>query len=112
MNLSIIFDPEPERWGYRGDPWFWRYLKKQCSSKELPVDPQWLEGFIQAEHERMSGEILRKGGTTRIPQFEHGGMTSGGISGTFWMEVGIPLLKARLEIVNRRLTGTDKGRGH
>jgi len=46
-------------------------------------------------------EQLGEGGMARVPQFEHGGMTSGGISGSFWMNVGIPQLKQRLENVNR-----------
>ena len=103
MKLSIIFEPEPVRWGFRGDPWFWRYLKNISAGIDLPVDPGWLDDFIRKEHKRLSGEALREGSMARVPQFEHGGMTSGGISGTFWMNVGIPLLKQRLENVNKTL---------
>ena len=100
MKLLIIFEPEPARWGFRGDPWFWRHLKKRFGGIDLPLDPQRLEGLIRKEHERLSGEILREGSMARVRQFEHGGMTSGGISGTFWVDVGIPLLRERLETVN------------
>ena len=28
MKLSKIFEEKPERWGFRGDPYFWDYLKE------------------------------------------------------------------------------------
>ena len=111
MKLSIIFEPEPRRWGYRGDPWFWRYLKKRFAGIDLPLDPRRLEALIRKEHERLSGEALREGSMARVRQFEHGGMTSGGISGTFWVNVGIPLLQQRLEAANRRIRCRDGEKG-
>lgn len=107
MNVIIIFEPEPVRWGFRGDPWFWRHLKQELGSIELPLDPQRLEALIREEHRKLSGEELREGSMARVPQFEHGGMTSGGISGSFWENVGIPLLRERLEKANLSLNGTD-----
>ena len=103
MKLSIIFEPEPSRWGYRGDPLFWRYLKKRYGNTSLPVDPRKLEEVIRSEHKQLSGKELREGSMVRVRQFERGGMTSGGISGTFWENVGIPLLKIRLATENSRI---------
>ena len=108
MKLSSIFDPEPPRWGFRGDPVFWRYLKKRYGGVSLPVDPRKLEALIREEHKRLSGEVLCDGSMAVVRQFEQGGMTSGGISGTFWENVGIPLLKERLEAANSKLRGTAK----
>ncbi len=102
MKLSSIFEPEPERWGYRGDPWFWRHLKRGFAGTDLPFEPQRLERLIRKEHKRLSGETLREGGTAIVPQFQHGGMSSGGISGTFWVKTGIPLLMQRLEMANAK----------
>lgn len=96
MKLSVIFDPEPEAWGFRGDPYFWRYLRKRVSRVELPVSPEKLESFIRSEHLRLSGKELRINSIGIVKEFEHGGMTSGGLSGEFWVKYAIPLLKERL----------------
>lgn len=100
MKLSVIFDPEPESWGFRGDPYFWRYLRKRVSRVELPVSPEKLESFIRSEHLRLSGTELRIGSIGIVKEFEHGGMTSGGLSGEFWVKYAIPLLKERLVQAN------------
>ncbi len=100
MKLSVIFDPEPEEWAFRGDPYFWRYLRKRLSRVNLPVDPQRLEGFIRSEHYRLTGTRLRPGSIGIAEEFAHGGMTSGGISGEFWVKYAIPLLKERLAKAN------------
>lgn len=103
MKLSVIFDPEPESWGFRGDPYFWRYLKKRVARVDLPVDPARLERFIREEHYRLSGTRLAPGSIAIVEAFAHGGMTSGGLSGAFWTKYAIPLLKERLVRANEDL---------
>ena len=100
MKISVIFEPEPDSWGFRGDPYFWRYLKKRMSNVDLPVDPDNLEKFIRNEHYRLTGERLTAGSMAVAKQFAHGGMTSGGLSGKYWTYIAIPLLKKRLEKAN------------
>ena len=51
MKLSQIFEKKPERWGCRGDPYFWEYLQKQAEEEKArlasaklakttpPIDP-------------------------------------------------------------------------
>ena len=103
MKLSVIFDPEPDSWAFRGDPYFWRFLKKRVSGVDLPVDPAALERFIRKEHYRLSGTRLTPGSVAAVKEFAHGGMTSGGLSGEFWTKYAIPLLKERLEKANEDL---------
>lgn len=103
MKLSVIFDPEPEAWAFRGDPYFWRYLRKRVSRVSLPVDPDALERFIRKEHYRLTGIGLTAGSIGIAEEFAHGGMTSGGISGEFWVRYAIPLLKERLVEANEEI---------
>ena len=42
MKLSIIFEEKPERWGFRGDPYFWDYLKEHAENMEI-ISPEELE---------------------------------------------------------------------
>ncbi len=107
MRLSVIFDPEPVSWGFRGDPYFWRYLKKRVSRVPLPVSPEKLERFIRSEYYRLSGTKLNSNSIGIVKEFEHGGMTSGGLSGEFWVKYAIPLLKERLVKANEEEAGIE-----
>ena len=95
--FAAIFENEPETWGLRGDPYFWRYLKERASHADPVPDAGSLEDWIKAEYLAVSGKPLTELTFDRVEQFAHGGMSSGGISGEWWFGTGIPLLKERLE---------------
>ena len=97
MKLSVIFEEEPERWGYRGDPYFWAYLKELAENMDI-ISPDELEQWIKEEYRMLSGKVMTDefGDCAVIEQFAHGGMSSGGVDNTWWIETGIPLLKRRL----------------
>ena len=97
MNLSIIFEEKPARWGLRGDPYFWDYLKNLAESMEM-ISPGELEEWIKAEYLSLSGKELtdKYMDFAVIEQFAHGGMSSGGVANQWWVNTGIPLLKSRL----------------
>ena len=44
----------------------------------------------------MTGIELTKDSIAKCEKFEHGGMSSGGLSGEFWTTTALPLLKERL----------------
>ena len=104
MKASCIFEPEPSAWGLRGDPYFWRYLKERLADVDLPLDPDRLEKFIRSEHLRLSGKPMVPKGIAVAERFAHGGMSSGGLYGSWWLEKGIPLLRERLEQMDREIT--------
>ena len=97
MNLSIIFGEKPERWGLRGDPYFWDYLKDCAENMEI-LSPDELEQWIKAEYFSLSGKAMTNEymDFAVIKQFAHGGMSSGGVDNRWWTREGIPLLKSRL----------------
>lgn len=101
MKLSIIFEEKPERWGFRGDPYFWDYLKEHAENMEI-ISPEELEEWIKEEYLSLSGKPLtdKYMDFVVIKQFAHGGMSSGGVDNRWWMEKGIPLLKNRLTTLN------------
>ena len=35
-QAADLFDPEPEQWGLRGDPWVWRALRDHLGEAYLP----------------------------------------------------------------------------
>ena len=97
MNLSIIFGEKPERWGLRGDPYFWDYLKERAENMDT-LSPDELEQWIKAEYFSLSGKAMtdKYMDFAVIKQFAHGGMSSGGVDNRWWTREGIPLLKSRL----------------
>jgi len=97
MKLSIIFKDKPKRWGFRGDPYFWDYLKELSENMDV-ISPDKLEQWIKEEYCSLSGKALTDeyGDFAVIKQFAHGGMSSGGVDNLWWIEEGIPLLKSRL----------------
>lgn len=97
MKLSVIFEDKPKRWGFRGDPYFWDYLKERAEKMDL-ISPAQLERWIKKEYLSLSGKPLSKKymDFAVIEQFAHGGMSSGGVDNRWWVEEGIPLLKSRL----------------
>ena len=97
MKLSSIFEEKPASWGFRGDPYFWDYLKEQAEQMDL-LSPDELEAWIKAEYRRLSGKALtdQYGDFAVIRQFAHGGMSSGGVDNLWWINEGIPLLRSRL----------------
>ncbi len=96
MKLSEIFKEEPDTWGLRGDPYFWDYLA-QRADRTGDLTPDELEEWIKKEHLAVSGKELTEISMVRVEQFAHGGMSSGGLSGEWWCDTGIPLLKSRMK---------------
>ena len=97
MKLSVIFEEKPERWGLRGDPYFWDYLKERSENMDIISSDQ-LEQWIKEEYLSLSGKPLtdKYMDFAVIKQFAHGGMSSGGVDNGWWINEGIPLLKSRL----------------
>lgn len=97
MKLSRIFEEKPERWGFRGDPYFWKYLKERAEHMEM-LSPEELEEWIKGEYLSLSGKALTDeyGDFAVIRRFAHGGMSAGGVDNLWWIDTGIPLLKSRL----------------
>ena len=97
MKLSIIFEEKPERWGFRGDPYFWDYLKERAENMDI-ISPEELEKWIKEAFFSLSGKVMTDEymDFAIIEQFAHGGMSSGGVDNQWWINEGIPLLKNRL----------------
>lgn len=93
--LSEIFKERPQQYGLRGDKYFWDYLENYFSKIEFPYSETGLTADVYRLFYELSGEKLRNDANPYVEQFAHGGMSSGMISGDFWIQEGIPLLVAR-----------------
>ena len=95
MKLRDLFEPEPEQWGQRGDSYLWKECKAQLGVVQPPDTEQELVALLSQTIEELVGEPLTKDGQYFVDRFAHGGMSSGWVSGEWWLVKGIPLLVAR-----------------
>lgn len=94
-TVGSLFYPEPESWGFRGDPFLWRELSQAFAAVELPSSVPDFEGMLERAFKSAVGADVRTLDKIKIERFAHGGMSSGGISGDYWRERAMPLLLAR-----------------
>ena len=104
--MGTLFEPEPGRWGLRGDPHLWRALRDHVSDQEIPASPAGVTGLLYAAFRELVGVDLAScpEQTVYREQFAHGGMSGGMISIGTWRDQLIPLLTDRA-----RLQGTESG---
>lgn len=93
---SRAFFQMPDRWGARGDIYYWSFLMEHFDAPCFSALD--LHGFIK-EMDRVTLETcgcrISEDMSVYVEKFAHGGMSSGYISG-FWASDGLPLLCSRL----------------
>ncbi|MBE6842545.1 MAG: hypothetical protein E7510_06900 [Ruminococcus sp.] len=95
MKASALFKKRPEKWGLRGDPYFWGYLEKIFEKYECPMKPEDIEEIIKSEYRIKCCEELTPESMPFVSEYASGGMSCGKLSGEFWLEKAIPLIKKR-----------------
>lgn len=99
--LSEIFQPEPVRWGLRGDPHLWRALQEALRDQARPGSEAALEVLLKATLVRVLGDSPVSGETAYVERFASGGMSSGQVSLGFWRDTALPLLCRRFSESSR-----------
>lgn len=91
-DLSFIFEKKPMQWGLRGDPYLWDEMQELCVGKSLDVNEYEVAKFVCEYFREVTGKTLSYDAKIYIERLAHGGMSSGTVSGEFWITRGIPLL--------------------
>ena len=96
-TVSALFDPEPEQWGLRGDPYLWRALREHLAATRLPHSADELTRLLHATFRELTGIDIASDPASMAyqEQYAHGGMSSGMISLDTWRETLFPLLAER-----------------
>ncbi|WP_413699269.1 hypothetical protein ACLKMH_17465 [Psychromonas sp. KJ10-10] len=94
--VSDLFDPAPEQFGLRGDLFLWMEMRQALCYVPVPENPSDLAGIIKSAFHALTGESLEKREDFCISRFARGGMSSGGIDCSFWIEKFIPMIEQRL----------------
>lgn len=93
--ISDIFDPTPEYWGLRGDLFLWMEMRQTLCRIPIPDQSEKISRTISSAFFTLTGEELNSSVETSVPRFSRGGMSSGLVSGEFWMKTFIPLIQKR-----------------
>lgn len=89
---SRAFLTLPGTRGLRGDPYLWAHMAKHFDDPRFNgIDLRQFIGEVEAVIQEVCGQRLTPGMQVYAKEFDHGGMSGGGISG-FWATRGIPLL--------------------
>jgi hypothetical protein len=96
-QAADLFDPEPEQWGLRGDPWVWRALRDHLGESYLPPSVGEVESMLYTAFNRVVAVDLATETAPSVyrEEFAHGGMSSGQIHLETWRVVLLPLLLDR-----------------
>jgi hypothetical protein len=96
-KMADLFDPEPETWGLRGDPYLWRALRERLSGTDIPPSADAVVGLLHAAFGELAGLDLVCDTASSVyrAQFAHGGMSSGMISLDTWRQRLMPMLTER-----------------
>jgi hypothetical protein len=93
-QVADLFEPEPPRWGLRGDPWVWQAMRDHLSGTYLPPSLAEAEAMLYAAFNRLVGVNLATEIAASVyrPEFAHGGVSSGQIHLDTWRAELLPLL--------------------
>ncbi len=107
MRVSDLFDPEPETWGLRGDPYLWRALRARLAGQDAPASAGELARRLHAAFRELTGTDLTSDPASSVyrEQYAHGGMSSGMISLDTWRQRLMPML---FERARERLPGQPR----
>lgn len=94
-KISELFAIPPYQYGFRGDKYFWKYLEEYFSNIHFPYSEAELINDIYTLFFEVSGVRLTENSQPYVEQFAYGGMSSGQLSGEFWIRQGIPLIVDR-----------------
>jgi hypothetical protein len=96
-NVSDLFDPEPEQWGLRGDPYVWRALRDHLGTAYLPPSVSEVESMLYTAFNRLVAVDLATETSSAVyrEEFAHGGMSSGQVHLETWRVVLLPMLLDR-----------------
>ncbi|MFD5393359.1 hypothetical protein ACFWJW_03810 [Streptomyces sp. NPDC127097] len=97
VKMAELFDPEPERWGLRGDPHVWRALRDHLSGTDIPASFDEAVSLLRVTFGELVGVDLVTNARSSVyhEQFAHGGMSSGMVDLDNWRDSLLPLLAER-----------------
>lgn len=107
MTIGKLFFDNPGQYGYRGDVGLWDDLEKHFESQELPENEHLLPTIISNAIIKLTGNSVFNQKTFAVDKYNKGGMSGGTISNEFWTRKAIPLLMARMMVLQQEKNAQD-----
>jgi len=96
MTVADLFDPEPEQWGLRGDPYLWREMKKTFAETQLTESRLDIRAEIErAFHSIVGVPLSDERDMHYVERYTNGGMSSGQVCFDFWKNRALSILSFR-----------------
>ncbi|MEU2557617.1 hypothetical protein ABZ589_39325 [Streptomyces sp. NPDC013313] len=97
VTMADLFDPEPEGWGLRGDPYVWQALRDHLSETEIPATVDEVISLLREAFIEVVGVnlVTRQEPHVYRKQYAHGGMSSGFVALGVWRDRLMPMLVER-----------------
>jgi hypothetical protein len=95
--MAVLFHPEPNTWGLRGDPYLWRAMRKRLGDQPMPGSADEVARLLHAAFEELTGADLASDPADHVyrEEYAHGDMSSGMISLDTWRQELMPALVQR-----------------
>ena len=94
--MGDLFDPEPETWGLRGDPFAWAEMRETLDDTPIPDSFEAAATLLRSAFATAVGvDISDPQEQIAIDRFDHGGMSGGWVHLATWQERLMPLLEHR-----------------
>lgn len=97
-TMGRLFDGTPGAWGLRGDPYLWDALAAALADVPVPDDLDQVRALLVASIRELTGLDLDDPDAPElqhVPEYAHGGMSSGMVSTPQWRDVLVPRLLTR-----------------
>lgn len=96
-RLRVLFLPEPQQWGLRGDRYLWQDLARLGETLLLPKTEGELSALLlNLIRNLIDRELnLASDAIIHVPAYSYGGISSGMVHAPFWLEKALPLLCER-----------------
>lgn len=95
--VAVIFEEKPKQWGLRGDPYLWEDMKQAFSTVRFPISEEEFIIQFNSYFLAFTGVPLSRDCHVAVASYPINGMSSGQISGSFWIDKALPLLLDRLK---------------
>lgn len=95
-----VFEPTPEMWGLRGDPFAWFGMRAMLGTRSAPESMDEAITELRAAFREITGAAFdeRLPDQVQVAALAHGGMSSGVVDVHFWRQTAMPLLERRVRI--------------
>jgi hypothetical protein len=94
-SIADLFEPQPEKWGLRGDIRLWMAMQSRFEEIDIPATAAELHADLIAAFRELVGVSIDSREKVYREEFDFGGMSGGQVDVKGWQEKLLPLVVER-----------------